>query len=124
MIKDLTIFSLGFISGFLVSSHSEGTKEVIEYLFDKGKKYYEDLKNIIYESIKNIEELDSDWIKLNYDKIVIFLKDKLKEMNELSSLNNKIEYATQEISNLFENKESLKKIKKTINSTKNIFPKK
>jgi prefoldin subunit 5 len=45
-------------------------------------------------------------------------------MNELSSFNNKIEYATQEISNLFENKESLKKIKKTINSTKNIFPKK
>ncbi|AHK22189.1 hypothetical protein [Candidatus Hepatoplasma crinochetorum] len=124
MIKDLTIFSLGFISGFLVSSYNEETKEVIEYLFDKGKKYYEDLKNIIYESIKNIEELDSDWIKLNYDKIVIFLKDKLKEMNELSSFNNKIEYATQEISNLFENKESLKKIKKTINSTKNIFPKK
>jgi hypothetical protein len=60
MIKDLTIFSLGFISGFLVSSYNEETKEVIEYLFDKGKKYYEDLKNIIYESIKNIEELDSD----------------------------------------------------------------
>ena len=124
MIKDLTIFSLGFISGFLVSSYNEETKEVIEYLFDKGKKYYEDLKNIIYESIKNIEELDSDWIKLNYDKIVIFLKDKLKEINELSSLNNKVEYATQEISNLFENKESLKKMKKVINSTKNRFPKK
>lgn len=124
MIKDLTIFSLGFISGFLVSSYNEETKEVIEYLFDKGKKYYEDLKNIIYESIKNIEELDSDWVKLNYDKIVIFLKDKLKEINELPSLNNKVEYATQEISDLFESKESLKKVKKAINSTKDKFLKK
>lgn len=123
MFKELIAFSLGLIAGFTISTYNDETKEIIEYIIKKGKVYYEDLKNIIYQSIKSIEELDSDWIKLNYEKIMTILKDKLKDITELNLLEEKLDYATKEISNLFD-QSKLKVAKNTINNTKNNSKKK
>lgn len=117
MFKELIAFSLGLLAGFTISNYNEETKEIIEYIIKKCKIYYEDFKNIIYQSIKNIEELDSDWIKLNYEKIMTILREKLKDITELDLLGEKIDYATKEISNLFD-KSKLKVAKNTINNVK------
>lgn len=122
MFKELIAFSLGLLAGFTISTYNEETKEIIEYIIKKGKVYYEDLKNIIYQSIKSIEELDSDWIKLNYEKIMTILKDKLKDITELDLLSEKIDYATQEIYNFFD-KSKLQVAKNTINNTKKVIKK-
>ncbi|BDV03347.1 MAG: hypothetical protein HPPSJP_0680 [Candidatus Hepatoplasma scabrum] len=117
MFKELVAFSLGMLAGFVISSYNKETKEVIELIIKKGKIYYEDLKKLVYQSLKSIEDLDSDLIKLNYEKIVTILKSKLNEITELSSISDQIEYATSEISGLFE-RSKLKLVKNTIDNTK------
>ena len=91
MFKNITIFLTAFILGFAIGDSDESDiKKNFEEFIVKMKKNGEDIKNILFNLLNNIEGIETDEIKMNLEKLVDLVREKINELIEIDMVNEKI----------------------------------
>ena len=79
-LKVITLLALAFGAGYMIgNSSNDELKGMIDNVIEKFERGSEKVKSLVVELIDTSEEMDSDELKANLEKLVSYAMEKVDE---------------------------------------------